>query len=178
MAGSYLNNDQFRLELPRTSTGPDFQGVPPPSESFLRAVRTCFTEANGQPRGILNPGPLCYRNASLSMLLRSDRFLSFIRNWHLHENILPDLRDILSDEHIKSITTGHVDIAGAVVNRTGRFENHDLLTHLNNIARGLEGRPIAGLNPNDTLLNTTEQQRIESAVSKFWRTFCNPATGQ
>lgn len=178
MADRYISNDQARAGLQRTSAGPAFQDVPPPSEAFLRAVRTCFTGSNGEPRGISNTGVLCYRNASLSMLLRSQRFLSFIRNWHLHEHILPNLQDVHSDKHIKSVTTGHIGITGAVANRIQRFENHDWLTHLNDIARGLESRPIAGPMPNDTLLNTTEDQRIESAVSKFWRTFCDPTAGQ
>ena len=69
------------IPSPTTSIGPTT--VRSIDHEVLQATRKgTSTKTLTKPRGFSNPAEECYRNAVIVMLLNSDRFMSFVQNWH------------------------------------------------------------------------------------------------
>lgn len=170
---NYTANAQ--ADLPRTSVGSAFAQVQRPSDQFLKAVRADFHVSNAQPLGMQNPGALCYRNSVLTMLLSSRRFVSYIQNWHIHEDML--IHDRLLTEQVErkdSKPNGEPDIRRQVTAKFTDLLVNDMLKTLNDISRGLNSQLVSGAPGANWPLTTTAQARLDGLVRKFWLQFCEP----
>ncbi|KIW93718.1 uncharacterized protein Z519_05032 [Cladophialophora bantiana CBS 173.52] len=99
---------------PTTSDGPEFH---PP----LRAPREAIVAARSIIRsdvgnGFKNPGHLCYRNATIVMLLHSNRFMSWIENRHIPNLTGAGLR-------VKTYSKPHIDALIGLKSRDDQIDD-------------------------------------------------------
>lgn len=72
------------LPSPTLSIGSAFEGQKQLDPLIIQHARSSLPQTFGlTPRGLQNPGNLCYRNSVLLMLLCSDRFMGYIVNHYL-----------------------------------------------------------------------------------------------